>query len=107
MIFYIISDILCVDVLCFVDQVTLTKDNFTEAAQVLMPYVMGDSPHQGGLAWHKARSIYAIANIGNIHWVAMEISMEDQIILVYNSISSSINWKNIPELFLNASKFVP
>lgn len=88
-------------------QILLTQSNFEESAAFLQPYIDGVYPHQGGVPWHEANVVYAIANVNKNHWVAIEILLDEQKLVIYNSISASINWKKLPKEFVTASKFMP
>lgn len=79
--------------------VTTSDENFEQRLDVLRPYVVGTLPKEGGLA--------LFANLSNTHWVAVKILMEEQKLVIYNSISTSINWKKLPKLFLTATRFIP
>lgn len=85
----------------------LSEATFEDNAHVLMPHLNGDMPPHGGLPWHDASVVYVIANIDNNHWVMVQISLENQSLIIYNSISSSINWDNIPPGLINAARFLP
>lgn len=87
-------------------KVTLCDPKFDECADILKPFVLGEYPHEGGLPWHEAHRIYSIANINNNHWVVVEINMDEQKMVVYNSISGSIDWKKVPVDFITAAKFI-
>lgn len=93
--------------ICLLFQLALVEDHFEPSVEVVMPYVLGQYLKQGGLPWHEARTVYAIANINNNHCVCVEISLEEQSLTVYNSIKSTIDWKNPPACLVNATNFVP
>ncbi|KAH6821558.1 hypothetical protein C2S53_011737 [Perilla frutescens var. hirtella] len=62
----------------------LIQENFNVVAERVLSYVRGDYPHHGRVSWERATTIYGIGNVG-LHWVAYEVLLERQLIIVYDS----------------------
>lgn len=48
-------------------------------------YFLGLYPGNYGKTWEGAKKVYAPFNLDNMHWVAVEIVLDDKMILVYDS----------------------
>ncbi|XP_057803682.1 uncharacterized protein LOC131019007 isoform X2 [Salvia miltiorrhiza] len=83
----------------------LTKSKIEDIVPVVMPYVRGSRPISGGLQWINASHVFGIANINNCHWVFFDISLEQQVITVYNSVAQ--DWDFVLAHFENVRKNLP
>ncbi|KAH6794797.1 hypothetical protein C2S52_005274 [Perilla frutescens var. hirtella] len=74
---------------------------------MLMDYVRGKLPREGGLPWGEASKVIGIANVNENHWVCYMILLNEQRIVVYDSTSKRSDWPRIAQQFENMSRFVP
>ncbi|KAH6796481.1 hypothetical protein C2S52_000246 [Perilla frutescens var. hirtella] len=78
-------------------------------------YVHGNSPQIGAMPWNAVDKIYGVGHVHGSHWFLYEVSIDDQMITIYDSKSQTLHWdvmvdelkyfsRNIPSL-IRKSKF--
>ncbi|KAH6783956.1 hypothetical protein C2S52_008915 [Perilla frutescens var. hirtella] len=70
----------------------------------MMPYVCGQMPSNGAVAWKDVDNIYGVGHVLTNHWVCYAVSIPQQKITVYDSLSNVNEWNNIKEPFMRFAK---
>ncbi|KAH6838023.1 hypothetical protein C2S53_009583 [Perilla frutescens var. hirtella] len=73
----------------------LKQDNPTILYKQLIPYVLGESPFNCGMAWKNVKKIYGFSHVRDVHWVCFEISFTDQKITIFDSMSETSHWPSM------------
>ncbi|XP_057768065.1 uncharacterized protein LOC130988277 [Salvia miltiorrhiza] len=92
----------CLEICCWQ---TLGSPNVEDFLPIMMPYVQGERPVSGGLRWCEVDHIFGIANVHNSHWIFFDVSLDEQLITVYNSLEQ--DWEDILAHFANIRKNIP
>ncbi|XP_057810722.1 uncharacterized protein LOC131025122 [Salvia miltiorrhiza] len=92
----------CLEMCCWQ---ALQEPNFDDFAHVVLPYVIGERPLRGPVNWLAATNVYGVANINKNHWVLFDVSLEEQLITVYNSLEQS--WVYVEAHFDHMRKNIP
>ncbi|KAH6808095.1 hypothetical protein C2S51_029203 [Perilla frutescens var. frutescens] len=78
---------------------TFCSENINPIKERIMQYVEGSYLEFGGLPWHEAEKIYGIGHVNENHWVLYVISINEQDIKVYDSLSKKLEWAIIEHTF--------
>lgn len=85
----------------------MTQDVFEAVSDKVLPYVRGYHPIEGALSWISADRIFGVAHVCGGHWVLYEVQLEQQQIMVYNSLSKTQDWNYVSRHFKNVSRAIP
>ncbi|XP_057786596.1 uncharacterized protein LOC131004043 [Salvia miltiorrhiza] len=55
----------------------------------LKPYIEGRAPYQLATPWWEAEKVVGLAQLQKEHWVCYEINIDEQCVIIYDSLSSS------------------
>lgn len=66
---------------------------------LIMKYVTGSLPREGSRRWAVASRVFGVAHINASHWVAYELHINNQEIVVYDSMSKSHRGPQIKKQF--------
>lgn len=83
------------------------NSSFEDASGLMLGYVLGIYPLERPLRWCDALEIYGIAHINFNHWVAYEIDMLSEKIIVFDSMSDSNDWPCTAGQFKQLGHFIP
>lgn len=85
----------------------INSENFASSYSSLYNYVSGEYLKQGAMAWKIASRCLGIAHVNGNHWVTFEVSFDNQIITVYDSLFKTQKWGAMKENFATMAKFLP
>lgn len=66
--------------------------------KLLQEYILGSRPPSHSLPWSQVLKVYVPYNLGGEHWVADEVALVKQSIVLYDSLYDNTASKHIPKL---------
>ncbi|KAH6800393.1 hypothetical protein C2S52_000857 [Perilla frutescens var. hirtella] len=79
----------------------LTNENYEIARDRLSQYVLGGFPRDSPLHWGLSSKVYGIGHLHGNHWVCYEVSFNDQLVTVFDSMFVSKSWNEVFGVFKN------
>ncbi|KAH6787679.1 hypothetical protein C2S52_007231 [Perilla frutescens var. hirtella] len=73
----------------------LTNENYEIARDRLSQYVLGGFLRDGPLHWGLASKVYGIGHLHGNHWLCYEVSFNDQLVTVFDSMFTSMSWNEV------------
>ncbi|KAH6787179.1 hypothetical protein C2S52_006731 [Perilla frutescens var. hirtella] len=85
----------------------LKQSDHTILFDQALPYVRGNSPQIGAMPLNVMGKIYSVGHMHESHWFLYEVSIDDQMITIYDSMSETLYWDVMVDELKYFSRNIP
>ncbi|KAH6809106.1 BTB/POZ domain-containing protein [Perilla frutescens var. frutescens] len=85
----------------------LQQDDWTMVEEIVVPFAKGSYIEDWGERWAVTRRVVGVAHLKTNHWLSYHISIDEQMIIVYDSTSKDSDWSAVKQAFEKMSTYLP
>ncbi|KAH6762120.1 hypothetical protein C2S52_019553 [Perilla frutescens var. hirtella] len=85
----------------------LQQDDWMMVEEIVVPFAKGSYIEDWGERWTVTRRVVGVAHLKTNHWLSYHISINEQMIIVYDSTSKDSDWSIVKQAFEKMSRYLP